>query len=81
MIWRAGGATSPGWAKDDTGLPEMAVAVYDWALVVDHLHHRSWLAGEDKGAVAGQMEQLLPHRATAPIEVNLFILPGPSCAI
>lgn len=67
----------PQVAEDDTGLPEMAVAVYDWALVVDHLHHRSWLAGEDKVRLQARMEQLLPRRATAPKGVNSFHTSGP----
>ena len=36
-------------AKDDEALPEMAIGIYDWALVVDHESCRSWLvsAGRD----------------------------------
>ncbi len=30
-------------AEDDEALPEMAIGIYDWALVVDHDNGRSWL--------------------------------------
>ena len=30
-------------AIDAEGLPEMAVGIFDWALLVDHLEQRSWL--------------------------------------
>ncbi len=32
-------------ARDRESLPEMAIGIYDWAVVVDHLEQRSWLAG------------------------------------
>ncbi len=35
----------PEKAKTDTCLPEMAVGLYDWAVIVDHRLQRSWLAG------------------------------------
>jgi len=34
----------PGRAPDDERLPQMAVGLYDWAVVVDHLDRRAWLA-------------------------------------
>jgi para-aminobenzoate synthetase component 1 len=34
----------PSWASDDEGLPQMAIGLYDWAVVVDHLERRSWIA-------------------------------------
>ncbi len=33
----------PVMADDDIGIPEMAVGIYDWAVVVDHANRRSWL--------------------------------------
>jgi para-aminobenzoate synthetase component 1 len=36
----------------DAGMPEMAVGLYDWALVLDHRRHRAWLAGEPPAALA-----------------------------
>lgn len=35
----------PQLAEADIRLPEMAVGLYDWALVVDHEEQRSWLVG------------------------------------
>jgi len=35
----------PAVAQDTDQLPEMAVGLYDWALVVDHQKRRSWLVG------------------------------------
>ncbi len=37
-------ATAP--RRDD--MPEMAVGLYDWALVVDHVECRSWLVGQGR---------------------------------
>lgn len=35
----------PELAKADQEMPEMALGIYDWALVVDHKEQRSWLTG------------------------------------
>ena len=35
----------PALAADTDKMPEMAVGFYDWAVVVDHLDHKSWLVG------------------------------------
>jgi para-aminobenzoate synthetase component 1 len=40
----------PARAIDDERLPEMAVGIYDWAVVVDHRLRRSWLVGEGRDA-------------------------------
>ncbi|MES9831798.1 MAG: aminodeoxychorismate synthase component I [Candidatus Thiodiazotropha sp. DIVDIV] len=37
----------PAIAEDIEQLPEMAVGVYDWSLVVDHQLQRSWLVGQN----------------------------------
>jgi len=36
----------PESAADDAALPEMAVGIYAWAVVVDHQERRCWLAGD-----------------------------------
>jgi para-aminobenzoate synthetase component 1 len=36
--------TLPALAENDEQLPEMALGIYDWAVVVDHERRRSWLA-------------------------------------
>jgi para-aminobenzoate synthetase component 1 len=33
-------------AEDDIGMPELAIGLYDWAVVVDHAEKRSWLVGQ-----------------------------------
>ena len=35
-------------AEDAEHIPDMAVGVYDWALVVDHQERRTWLAGQGR---------------------------------
>jgi para-aminobenzoate synthetase component 1 len=37
----------PARAEDDLGLPEMAVGIYAWAVVLDHQERRAWLAGDE----------------------------------
>ena len=34
----------PVWATDDGQIPDAAFGIYSWAIVVDHLEGRSWLA-------------------------------------
>jgi len=38
----------PSAAEDAERIPEMAVGLYDWAMVVDHLERRSWLVGQGR---------------------------------
>ena len=38
----------PVLAEDAEHIPDMAVGLYDWALVVDHLEQRAWLAGQGR---------------------------------
>ncbi|MDH3280111.1 MAG: aminodeoxychorismate synthase component I, partial [Gammaproteobacteria bacterium] len=49
----------PSVADADNGLPEMAIGIYDWAVVVDHAAHRAWLVayGRDPGT-AGKWASL-----------------------
>lgn len=35
-------------AEDDVGTPEVAVGLYDWAVVVDHRERRTWLVGQGR---------------------------------
>lgn len=35
-------------AEDDVATPEVAIGIYDWAVVVDHLQQRSWLVGQGR---------------------------------
>lgn len=38
----------PALAENDEQLPQMAIGIYDWALVVDHHGRRSWLVGQGR---------------------------------
>jgi para-aminobenzoate synthetase component 1 len=38
----------PALAEDAERLPEMAIGIYDWAVVVDHRERRSWLVGQGR---------------------------------
>jgi para-aminobenzoate synthetase component 1 len=38
----------PDRAADDGQMPDMAIGIYDWAVVVDHHERRSWLVGQGR---------------------------------
>jgi para-aminobenzoate synthetase component 1 len=38
----------PEIAAVDVDMPELAIGLYDWAVVVDHLERRSWLIGQGR---------------------------------
>jgi para-aminobenzoate synthetase component 1 len=38
----------PAIAEDDIGVPDLAVGIYDWAVVVDHRERQSWLVGQGR---------------------------------
>src|SRR5476649_1483891 len=75
----------PALAEDDEKMPEMAVGIYDWAVIVDHLDKRSWLVGQgrcvDTHARWGELvtrfsaepaeRARVPFRITAPLASNL----------
>jgi para-aminobenzoate synthetase component 1 len=49
-----------GPAHDDIGMPDMAVGIYDWAVVVDHKIKKSWLVGQGRdNSTFEQWDQLL----------------------
>ena len=58
----------PVLAVDAEQIPDMAVGVYDWALVVDHAERRSWLvaAGRDP-ATADRWDELIALFSAPPI--------------
>jgi para-aminobenzoate synthetase component 1 len=49
----------PSIAKDMEQLPEMAIGIYDWSLVVDHHQQRSWLVGLNPTKLERFRRQLL----------------------
>jgi para-aminobenzoate synthetase component 1 len=75
----------PSIADDDEKMPEMAVGLYDWALVIDHLDRRSWLVSHGRIAdTRARWDELVarfsappverarvPFRITAPLASNL----------
>jgi para-aminobenzoate synthetase component 1 len=44
---------------DDVGMPDMAVGIYDWALLVDHQERRSWLVGQGRDPTTREQWQEL----------------------
>ncbi|HEC16949.1 MAG TPA: aminodeoxychorismate synthase component I [Sedimenticola sp.] len=61
----------PESARDAEHLPEMAVGIYDWALVVDHQAQQSWLVGQGRDAATREKWDHL---------VRLFSEPGEPAA-
>lgn len=75
----------PASAHDDEKMPEMAVGIYDWAVVVDHLEQRSWLVSAGRVldthvrwkelvarfSAAPAERARVPFRLTAPLVSNL----------
>lgn len=61
----------PTVARDQDRLPEMAVGLYDWALVVDHQERRSWLVGCGfDPRTAARWPKLVAQFSHAPTEVS-----------
>ena len=56
----------PDEALDDRGLPEMAVGIYDWALVVDHRRRRSHLVSAGRDAATAERWGRLLRLFSAP---------------
>ena len=75
----------PAVAADADKMPEMAIGLYDWAVVVDHLERRTWLVGQGRDAgtdwkwlrLVARLSEPPPERArppfriTAPVASNL----------
>ena len=55
----------PEIADNDEQLPEMAVGIYDWALVVDHEKRRSWLVSANRDPETRVQSQELVHQLSA----------------
>jgi para-aminobenzoate synthetase component 1 len=54
-------------AEESDNLPDMAVGIYDWALVVDHETRRSWLASPGRSArTCGQWPDLVRRFSSPP---------------
>jgi para-aminobenzoate synthetase component 1 len=59
----------PSVAADDMQMPEMAVGIYDWAVVVDHHERRSWLVGQGRDpATQAQWPERIARFSALPAE-------------
>jgi para-aminobenzoate synthetase component I len=56
----------PCQARDREGIPDMAVGIYDWAVVVDHVRQASWLVGAMRDARTTADWEGLIRRFSAP---------------
>ncbi len=56
----------PQLAEDDEHLPEMAIGIYDWALVVDHRQRRSVLVGQGRNSQLRSQWRTLVQRFRTP---------------
>src|SRR3569833_685864 len=43
----------PSHARDAEAIPDMAVGIYDWAVIVDHAQRASWLVGNGRAGQTG----------------------------
>jgi para-aminobenzoate synthetase component 1 len=53
--------TVPGIAERDIDMPELAVGLYDWAVVVDHAEQRAWLVAQGRDVRSAADWQRLRH--------------------
>ena len=68
----------PALAEDEEKIPDLAVGIYDWAVVVDHLERKSWLAGQGRDPetdmkwddLVERFSALPPEKSRAPFRVT-----------
>jgi para-aminobenzoate synthetase component 1 len=56
----------PALAEDAERIPEMAVGLYDWAVVVDHRERKTWLVGQGRDPETDLKWKSLVERFTSP---------------
>lgn len=59
----------PERAQRDITIPDMAIGIYDWAVIVDHHQRRSWLVGQGKDPATEEKWRALQemfHRESQP---------------
>jgi para-aminobenzoate synthetase component 1 len=56
----------PARARDAERIPDMAIGLYDWAVVVDHLEQRAWLVGQGRDPETDLQWNALVARFTHP---------------
>jgi len=64
-----------GLSVEQGGIPEVAVGIFDWAVIVDEQTHRYWLTGED-GSISDRLLTLLCDTAEPTDEPSGYRLPG-----
>ena len=72
----------PSRATDGERIPDMAIGIYDWAVVVDHEERRSWLVGQGRdpetdirwNTLLARFNQPAPERARAPFRVTSSVV-------
>jgi para-aminobenzoate synthetase component I len=68
----------PALTEDAERIPEMAIGIYDWAVVVDHLERRSWLVGQGRdpdtdlkwSALVEMFSNPPPEKRRAPFRIH-----------
>ena len=68
----------PSRATAGERIPDMAIGIYDWAVVVDHLERKSWLVGQGRdpetdirwNALVAQFSRAVPEHARLPFRVT-----------
>jgi para-aminobenzoate synthetase component 1 len=67
LAWRIERLPDQAGRQATGSIPEMAVGIYDWAVVVDHQLRRSWLVGGERdAATAASWDALLALFGTPP---------------
>ena len=75
---RIEGAHLPSRAAAVERIPDMAIGIYDWAVVVDHREQKSWLVGQGRdaetdikwNALAARFTNPTPEKSRAPFRVT-----------
>jgi para-aminobenzoate synthetase component 1 len=57
--------TVPALAERDIDVPELAIGIYDWAVVVDHAERRAWLVAQGRDIESARDWQRLVEGVTA----------------
>ncbi len=60
----------PSLSTDSGKLPDMAMGIYDWALVVDHQEQQSWLVGQGENSATKERWNDLVAQFSQPIDIN-----------
>ena len=71
----------PERARDSERIPDMAIGIYDWAVVVDHVERRTWLVGQGRdpetdlqwGALVARFSEVAAERSRAPFRVTSHV--------